>query len=199
MGIVRRCALPVLWLALAIQAGWVLVNEFFLHRSPGLGWLGAVVLVSFAGFAAFRRGPVARWMAVLVRVVVAAQLLNAVADRFGLWGLPGADGVAWGSYDNFIGFTRQLSSFLPAETAPVLAHLATVGELVLGIGLLVGIGLRWVAGGAAVLLVSFGVAMTITVPLEQQFSYSVFLLAAGMFVLAVRPEAGVRAAAPVRS
>ncbi|WP_425554125.1 DoxX family membrane protein [Crossiella cryophila] len=139
-----------------------------------------------------RRGAAVEWVELVARIVVAAQFLNAVADRFGVWGPPGTGGVAWGNYDSFVGFTRQISLFLPEWTAPVLAHAATVGELVLGVGLLVGVWVRWVALGAGVLLVSFGVSMSISLPPEQQFSYSVFLLASGMFVVASGVRRGSR-------
>ncbi|WP_185008330.1 DoxX family membrane protein [Crossiella cryophila] len=192
MDILRRCAVPVLWLALVVQVGWVLLNEFVLGRSPGLGWLGVVALVSMGALGVVRRGAAVEWVELVARIVVAAQFLNAVADRFGVWGPPGTGGVAWGNYDSFVGFTRQISLFLPEWTAPVLAHAATVGELVLGVGLLVGVWVRWVALGAGVLLVSFGVSMSISLPPEQQFSYSVFLLASGMFVVASGVRRGSR-------
>ena len=37
-----------------------------------------------------------RFAATALRVALAAGFLSAVADRFGLWGMPGTPGVAWG-------------------------------------------------------------------------------------------------------
>jgi hypothetical protein len=39
------------------------------------------------------------WLAVrLLRVALAFSFLSAVADRFGLWGQFGVDGVSWGDF-----------------------------------------------------------------------------------------------------
>ena len=36
------------------------------------------------------------------RLALAAGFLSAVADRFGLWGPPGAPNVAWGEWQPFV-------------------------------------------------------------------------------------------------
>ncbi len=37
-----------------------------------------------------------------LRIALAISFLSAVADRFGLWGSPGAANVAWGDWPTFV-------------------------------------------------------------------------------------------------
>src|ERR1700731_501251 len=81
-------------------------------------------------------------MAILyARIALGAAFLSAVADRFGLWGKYGG----WGNFANFTAYTAQVNSFMPAFIIPFLAWAATVAELSLGIGLILGFWPRWVA------------------------------------------------------
>ncbi|MEP7019208.1 MAG: hypothetical protein ABI808_01050 [Pseudonocardiales bacterium] len=179
-----RYAIRLLWLALAVQACWLLVNGLVLHRSPGLDVLGAVIGLSVAGFAARYRRPTGA--AVLIRAVMAADFLLAVADRFGLLGAPGAPGVSWGNFTQFVDYTHTVTVFVPRGVAPLLAVTATVAESTLGLALLLGIQLRRAALCSAALLGVYGVCMTLSLPLAAQFHYNVFILAATMLALAVR-------------
>ena len=55
-----------------------------------------------------------------VRVALAAGFLSAVADRFGYWGPPGAEGIAWGNIENYKSYVGLLNWFLPpALISPV--------------------------------------------------------------------------------
>lgn len=178
----RRVAFGLLWVALAAEGAWVALDRFFIHQRPGLDLLGAGVAAFFVVFAALGRRW--RWLALGARWVMALEFLLAVADRFGLLGPPGAPDVSWGDFAHFVAYTRQVNAFLPAGLAPVLAVLATVAELTLGMALAVGFRTRLTALGAAALLLCYGVAMTISLPPAQQFHYVVFILCTGMFALA---------------
>lgn len=179
-----RYAIRLLWLALAVQAGWLLVNGLVLHRSPGLDVLGGVIGLSVVGFAALYRRP--SGAAVLLRVVMSADFLLAVADRFGLLGAPGAPGVSWGNFTHFVDYTHTVTVFLPRSVAPPLAVTATIAEITLGLALLLGIQLRRAALGSAALLAVYGICMTLSLPPAQQFHYNVLILAAAMLALAAR-------------
>src|SRR6478609_8284990 len=72
-----------------------------------------------------RRLVAACWV---VRLALAASFLSAVADRLGLWGPPGAAGVAWGSVPKYEEYVAQLNSFLPAGLVPVVGWAATACE-----------------------------------------------------------------------
>ena len=54
-----------------------------------------------------------RFAATALRVALAAGFLSAVADRFGLWGMPGTPGVARGDWSHFLTYTGRLNWFLP--------------------------------------------------------------------------------------
>lgn len=128
--------------------------------------------------------------AIGLRVALAAGFLSAVADRFGLWGPAGTPGVAWGGFGPFLAYTGELLWYLPAGLVPAAGWTATVLEVVLAVGLLVGIGLRAVAFASGTLLTTFAVAMTAALGPEPPLSYSVWTAAAGAFLLAaLRPGA----------
>jgi hypothetical protein len=64
----------------------------------------------------------------LIRVALAFSFLSAVADRFGLWGQFGVDGVAWGDFERFTAYTARLLWFLPPSLLSPAAILATAAE-----------------------------------------------------------------------
>ena len=119
-----------------------------------------------------------------LRLALAAGFLSAVADRFGLWGAAGAPNVAWGNFDSFLAYTGTLLPYLPAGFVPVAGWAATVLEVVLAAGLIVGFRLRTVALASGLLLLTFGVTMTVALGPEAALTYSVWTAAAGAFVLA---------------
>ncbi len=121
---------------------------------------------------------------IFMRVSLAAGFLSAVADRFGLWGAAGAPNVAWGGFDAYLAYTGQLLSYLPHGAVVAAGWAATILEVVLAIGLLVGVRLREVAVASGVLLCLFALAMTLALGAEPALSYSVWAAAAGAFLLA---------------
>lgn len=127
--------------------------------------------------------------AAFLRVALAAGFLSAVADRFGLWGTAGTPGVAWGSMPPFLVYTGTLLWYLPSNLVTAAGWAATVLEVVLAVGLLVGVRLRAVALASGVLLTTFAVVMTVALGPEPPLSYSVWSAAAGAFLLAsLRPS-----------
>jgi uncharacterized membrane protein YphA (DoxX/SURF4 family) len=128
-------------------------------------------------------GQPVRVAAVACRIALAAGFFSAVADRFGLWGAPGARHVAWGDWQHFVAYTGSLNWFVPGPVVPALAAVATLAELALGILLLVGYQFRWTAYASAVLLLLFATTMTIANGLKAPLDYSVFAAAAAAFLL----------------
>ena len=53
----------------------------------------------------------------VLRIVLGITMLSAVADRFGLWGAPGSNVVAWGNWENFVIYTQTLNSWASKSTA----------------------------------------------------------------------------------
>ncbi len=125
----------------------------------------------------------AKLAAAFLRVALAAGFLSAVADRFGLWGPAGTPGVAWGNFEAFLGYTGDMLWYLPAGVVKVGGWGATILEIVLAVGLLVGIRTRVFAFASGVLLVVFAVSMTAAYGFEPALSYSVWSAAAGAFLL----------------
>jgi Methylamine utilisation protein MauE len=120
-----------------------------------------------------------------LRFSLAIGFLSAVADRFGLWGPPGAAGVAWGSWAPFVAYVAKLNWFAVSAIIPFLAWVATVAEVVLAMGLLVGWQLRWFALGSGLLLLAFALTITFALGIKAPLDYSVFAASAGAFFLAV--------------
>lgn len=120
-----------------------------------------------------------KWVALAVRVALGTSFLTGVADRFGLF----PDG--YGDFTGFLRYTAKVNAFMPAWTIPYLGWAATVGELTLGVGLLVGFWLRWVSVASAVLLILFGTAMALSFGIKSPLDYSVFSAATAALMLAV--------------
>jgi putative oxidoreductase len=120
-----------------------------------------------------------RWAAWLARIALGAAFLSGIASRFGWWGKD----VGYGNFTNFMRYTAEVNSFMPAATIPFLAWTATAAELGLGIGLVLGIWRPWVAYGSAALLALFGIAMAISFGLKEPLDYSVFSASAAALLL----------------
>jgi len=130
----------------------------------------------------------ARGATLYLRVALATAFLSAVADRLGLWGPPGAAGVAWGDFANFLDYTASLVPFLPASAVAAVGWTVTIAEVALGVALLVGWRLRTSAGASALLLLSFAVAMMFGDGVKAPFDASVLSASAGAFLLYAYPD-----------
>jgi len=123
----------------------------------------------------------AKWF---LRLGLATGFLSAVADRFGLWGSPGAPNVAWGEWSAFVDYVATLNWFIPGPLIPALAWAATLAETLFALGLLVGWKLRGFALASGLLLLSFAVTMTIALGIKAPLDFSVFAAVGGAFLLA---------------
>jgi putative oxidoreductase len=134
----------------------------------------------------------------ILRWALAVTILSAVADRFGIWGPPGATNVAWGDWPHFVAYTAKVNRFLPGVFAPALAVTATGAEGLLGVALILGVFPRPVAWASAALLGLFAVAMTLSFGIKAPLNDSVFVDAAAAFVLGAWPTAARSKSAPSR-
>jgi uncharacterized membrane protein YphA (DoxX/SURF4 family) len=126
----------------------------------------------------------------VVRIALAASFLSAVADRFGYWGPPGSDGVAWGSVERYEAYVAKLNWFLPRPLAAPVGWAATVAEVLIAVGLVVGWRLRWVALAGAVLLTTFAAAMVVALGPKPPLDYSVLSAAGAAYLLAALTSTG---------
>lgn len=131
-----------------------------------------------------------------VRLALAAAFLSAVADRLGVWGPPGASGVAWGSVPKYEAYVAQLNWFLPVGFVPVVGWAATSAEVLLAFGLVVGWRLRWVALAAGLLLTTFAATMAAALGPKSPLDYSVPSAAAAAFLLAAVSRSTPRSLPP---
>jgi putative oxidoreductase len=122
---------------------------------------------------------------IYARVALGAAFLSGIASRYGLYG----KNEGYGNFANFMRYTAEVNSFMPAFTIPFLAWAATLAELGLGIALIAGLWPRWVAVGSAVLLALFGIAMAISFGIKSPLDYSVFSASAAAVLLAMRSPA----------
>jgi putative oxidoreductase len=114
------------------------------------------------------------------RIALGAAFLSGIADRFGLYR---GRNVGYGNFDGFMRYTAKVNSFMPPASIPFLAWAATAAEFFLGIALILGIWLRWVTVGSALLLALFGVAMAISFGIKSPLDYSVFSASAAAVLL----------------
>ena len=119
-----------------------------------------------------------------LRLTIAATMLSAVADRFGLWG----KNSAWGNWANFEKYTRQITSFLPDSLSVFSAYSATFFEILFPLLLILGFKTKIAAYGAGFLLLIFALSMTIALGAKAPLDYSVWVGSAGAFLLAVQEK-----------
>ena len=101
------------------------------------------------------------------RLAVGTIFLSVVADRLGLWGPPGADSVAWGSFERFLDNVRVLNPYLP--------------ELIL---LIVGYQTRWATLFGGLLLLTFAMSTAIAFGVKVPLNYSIFVASSAALLLA---------------
>lgn len=123
-----------------------------------------------------------------LRLAIAVSFLSAVADRFGIWGAPGAAFVSWGNWQNFVAYSNSVNSFISPSWGNILAGIATFLEITLALLLLIGYRLRFAAIASGILLLSFALAMTFSFGPKPAMDYSVWTAAAACFLLATIPQ-----------
>ena len=126
----------------------------------------------------------AGYAALLLRIGIGVGFLSAVADRFGLWGPFGQPNVEWGDFSRFLEYTHTLNWYLPAGMIPLLGGIATGAEILFGLLILVGWHTRVAALLSGLLLLTFGVAMTLALGIKAPLNFAVFTGVGGALLLA---------------
>ncbi|WP_243317248.1 hypothetical protein [Geothrix paludis] len=127
-----------------------------------------------------------RWALRYARWALGAAFLSGIASRFGWWG----PGRGYGTFANFMKYTAQVNSFMPARSIPFLAWAATAAEFTLGLALLLplrGRAARITALASAALLAVFGLAMAISFGPKEPLDYSVFSASAAALLVGLHP------------
>jgi uncharacterized membrane protein YphA (DoxX/SURF4 family) len=126
----------------------------------------------------------AGYATLLLRIGLGVGFLSAVADRFGLWGAFGQPNVEWGNFARFLEYTHTLNWYLPAGMILPLGVIATGAEIIFGLLLVVGWRTRTAALLSALLLLTFGVAMTVALGIKAPLNFAVLTGIGGALLLA---------------
>ena len=126
----------------------------------------------------------ANYATLLLRMGLGIGFLSAVADRFGLWGGFGQPNVEWGNFSRFLEYTHTLNWYLPDGMTLPLGVIATGAEILFGLLLVIGWRTRVAALLSALLLLTFGVSMTIALGIKAPLNYAVLTGIGGALLLA---------------
>jgi uncharacterized membrane protein YphA (DoxX/SURF4 family) len=126
----------------------------------------------------------ASYASLLLRMGLGIGFLSAVADRLGLWGAFGQPNVEWGNFSRFLEYTHTLNWYLPAGMIPPLGVIATAAEILFGFLLLVGWHTRAAAVLSGLLLLTFGVSMTLALGIKAPLNFAVLTGIGGALLLA---------------
>ena len=128
----------------------------------------------------------ASYSTLLLRIGLGLGFLSAVADRLGLWGAFGQPNVEWGNFSRFLEYTHTLNWYLPADMILPLGIIATGAEILFGLLLLVGWHTRAAALLSGLLLLTFGVSMTLALGIKAPLNFAVLTGIGGALLLASR-------------
>ena len=122
------------------------------------------------------RAGAARWTEWALRLSLAVAFLSAVGDRFGAWGPHGSPHASWGDWHHFRIYADRLNWYMPAAVQPAAAVLATAGEVVFAVALILSLpAARGEQLGPECLLSIFGISMALTLGVKAPLkSCSVF-------------------------
>jgi len=124
----------------------------------------------------------------LLRLALGLGFIFPVLDRIGWLGAAGENGNAWGNWKNFVDYTHTLMPYMSLSFTSIMAVLATVGEAVFGIALIIGYKTRPAAIGSCLLTLAFALSMLVFIDYRAPFSYSVFTDSAASLLLAAIPQ-----------
>lgn len=127
-----------------------------------------------------------RAIKLFARFGIAAGFLSAVADRFGMW--PQSASIAWGSWRAFVEYTDVLTPFFPAALNSPFAIIATIGEILFAVCLIIGFKTEFFAMLSGFLLLIFALSMSTSTGIKTAFDASVFAASGGAFALSLLKE-----------
>jgi putative oxidoreductase len=122
-----------------------------------------------------------------LRLALGIGYIFPVLDRLGILGPAGTNNIAWGNWENFIGYTNTLLPFLGKPAAGIMGLIATLAEGIFAILLITGYKTRWAAQGSFLLTLTFGFCMAVFIGIKAPFNYSVFADSAASLLLACIP------------
>lgn len=124
-----------------------------------------------------------KYIIFFVRLAIGVAFLSAVADRFGIWGNPGDENIAWGNFENFVKYVTYLNPYLSNTLSIVISWIVTFIEVILAGMLILGLRLKLASLLSGLLLLIFALSMTIIMGIKVPLDYSVFTASATCFLL----------------
>ena len=121
---------------------------------------------------------------ILLRFALGAGFILPVLDRIGFLGAPGSANVSWGNWANFVTYANNLMPYLSTKMASFFGLVATIGEALFGILLIIGYKIKLAAYGSFVLTLVFALSMLFFVGYRSPFDYSVFVVSFSSLLLA---------------
>lgn len=122
-----------------------------------------------------------------LRLALGIGFILPVMDRFGWLGAPDSPTVGWGNWSIFVDYTHSLMPYLSRTMANVMGIIATAGELIFGLLLIIGYKIKLAAIGSFLLTLAFALSMLIFANYRAPFNYSVFVVSTSSLVLASLP------------
>ena len=123
----------------------------------------------------------------LLRFSLGIGFLLPVLDRIGFLGPPGNVHVTWGNWTNFVQYTHRLMPYVSVPVAASFGFIATIGEALCGIMLIVGYKIKLAAYGSFALTLVFALSMLFFIEYRAPFNYSVFVVSFSSLLLASLP------------
>ena len=123
------------------------------------------------------------YIILFARLAIAIAFISAVMDRFGLWGNPGDNNVAWGNFQLFEEYVAYLNPLFSQAFVSIVSWFVTIVEIILAVMLLVGYKTRLASLLSALLLFIFALSMTIIMGIKVPLDYSVLSASAAAFLL----------------
>jgi len=123
-----------------------------------------------------------------LRLALGIGFILPVMDRFGWLGAPGSPTVGWGSWAMFLDYTNSLMPYLARPAANAMAIVATAGELIFAVLLIIGYKIKLAAIGSFLLTLAFALSMLVFANYRAPFNYSVFVVSASSLLLATLPS-----------
>ena len=163
----RTAALTALSVALLVQLAWF-AGQLFVSQTALTDLTRPLIFTGAFLAVAVTRGHY-RWINTIGRLVIASAFLLALWNRFD-------------DFNGFIRYTGVVNSFMPQAIIPGLAVMASIMEIACCALMFVGLKIRFAAAASGLLLFLFATAMTIS-GLEQ-FTWAVYVLATGGWMLA---------------
>lgn len=126
-----------------------------------------------------------RIIKLFLRLSLAAGMLSAVADRFGIWP---EEVSAWGDWSAFVEYTMSINPWFPESIIPAIAAIATAAETIFSLCLLIGYKTELFAKLTGWLLLLFAFAMSYSIGIKAPLDYSVFAASGAAFALSLLKE-----------